>query len=113
MVEAVEAYIDGIPLEHRPLFERLHELILATYPHAIVALSYKIPSYKVGTHRLYVGAWKHGVSLYGWKGDRDGGFLARHPKVKTSKGTVQLRPEDADGIPDEELVDLVRAALEG
>ena len=69
-------------------------------------------SYKVGRRRLYVGAWKHGVSIYGWPQGSEAGFIARHPGLKTSKGTIQLRPEDAAGIPDEELRNLVRAALE-
>jgi hypothetical protein len=59
-----------------------------------------------------VGAWKHGVSIYGWPQDRDGGFTARHPELRTSKGTIQLRAQDAAGISDDELRDLVRAALE-
>jgi hypothetical protein len=36
----------------------------------------------------------------------------RHPALKTSRGTLQLRPKDAAAIPDDELSDLVRAALE-
>ena len=110
--EAVRGYIDAIAPEHRPLFDRIHRLILAAHPDVAVVLSYRIPTYKVGTRRLYVGAWKHGVSLYGWPQDRDAGFTSRHPTLKTSKGTIQLRPEDAVGIPDHELRDLVRAALE-
>jgi uncharacterized protein YdhG (YjbR/CyaY superfamily) len=109
--ETVRGYIDAIPAGHRPLFDRLHRLILAAYPDAAVVLSYKMPAYKVGSCRLYVGAWKHGVSIYGWQQGHDGGFTARHPELKTSTGTIQLRPEDAAGIPDEELRDLVRSAL--
>jgi hypothetical protein len=37
---------------------------------------------------------------------------ARHPALRTSKGTIQLREEDAADISDDELSDLVRAALE-
>jgi len=109
--EAVRGYIDAIPGEHRPLFDRLHQLILAAYPEAAVVLSYKMPAYKVGGCRLYVGAWKHGVSIYGWKQGRDAGFTTRHPELTTSTGTIQLRPEDAAGISDEEFHDLVRSAL--
>ncbi len=112
MDEAVQGYIDGIAAEHRPLFDRIHRLILAAYPDAAVILSYKIPTYNVGNRRLYVGAWKHGLSIYGWQRGRDDAFTSRHPALKTSKGTLQLRPEDAAAIPDEELSDLVRAALE-
>ncbi len=111
MDEAVQGYIDGIAPEYRPLFDRLHRLILAAHPDAAVVLSYQMPTYKVGSRRLYVGAWKHGVSIYGWQEGRDAGFASRHPGLKTSKGTIQLGPEDAADIPDEELGDLVRAAL--
>ena len=31
-----------------------------------MTISYKIPTYKVGKHRLYLAVWKHGVSIYGW-----------------------------------------------
>lgn len=110
--EAVRSYIDAIPAAHRPLFDRLHRLILATYPDADVVLSYKMPTYKVGSCRLHVAAWKHGVSMYGWKQGRDAGFTARHPELMTSSGTVQLRPEDAAGITDAELRNLVRSALD-
>jgi uncharacterized protein YdhG (YjbR/CyaY superfamily) len=110
--EAVRGYIDAIPPGHRALFDRIHRLILAAHPGVAVVLSYQIPTYKIGNRRLYVGAWKHGVSIYGWQQDRDAGFTARHPALKTSKGTIQLRPEDAADIPDDEFRDLVRAALE-
>jgi uncharacterized protein YdhG (YjbR/CyaY superfamily) len=109
--EAVRDYIDAIPSEHRPLFDRLHQLILAACPGADVVLSYKMPAYQVGSCRLYVGTWKHGVSIYGWKQGRDAGFTTRHPELKTSTGTIQLRPEDAAGITDEEFRDLVHSAL--
>ena len=110
--EAVRGYIERIAPEHRPLFDRLHRLILAAHPDAAVVLSYQIPTYKVGNRRLYVGAWKHGVSIYGWQQGREADFTARHPALKTSKGTIRLRPEDAVSIPDDELVGLVRAALD-
>jgi uncharacterized protein YdhG (YjbR/CyaY superfamily) len=113
MDDAVRDYIDAIALEHRALFDRLHRLVLETHPDAAVVLSYQMPTYKVGGRRLFVGVWKHGVSIYGWQQSRDGGFTARHPELKTSKGTIQLRPEDAAGIPDDEFRDLVRAALDG
>jgi uncharacterized protein YdhG (YjbR/CyaY superfamily) len=112
MADAVQQYIDAIPREHRPLFDRLHALILDVHPEADVAISYQIPTYKVGRRRLYLGTWKHGVSIYGWEQDRDGGFTARHPELRTGKGTIRLRPDDATAIPDDELRDLIRAALD-
>jgi uncharacterized protein YdhG (YjbR/CyaY superfamily) len=112
MDEAVRAYIDGIDPAHRPLFDRVHRLILAAHPDAAVVLSYQMPTYKVGQRRLCVGAWQHGISIYGWQQDRDAGFTDRHPELRTSKGTIRLRPQDAAGITDDELGGLVGGALD-
>jgi hypothetical protein len=46
--EAARAYIEDIPAGYRPLFDRLHGLILGAFPGATVVLSYKIPAYKLG-----------------------------------------------------------------
>lgn len=109
--QAVLAYIDRIPAAHRPLFDRLHGLILRARPDVTVVLSYRMPTYRAGGRRLHLGAWKHGISVYGWRQDEDGGFIARHPALKTSTGTIQLRPQDAAGLTDEELLGLIRGAL--
>ena len=113
MDDAVKAYIDAIAPEQRPLFDRLHRLVLKTRPDAEVVLSYKIPTYRVGRKRLFLAVWKHGVSIYGWNQGEDGGFGARHHELITGRGTIQLRPADLAAIPDEEFRDLVRAALDG
>ena len=110
MDKAVKTYIDAIPREQRPLFDRIHRLILATRPDAEVVISYKIPTYKVGRRRLFVAAWKHGVSIYGQ--GRDAGFVARHPGLVTAKGTIKLRASDLAAIEDDDLADLVRQALD-
>ena len=107
----MRGYIDGIA-ERRPLFDLLHRLILRARPGAAVVLPYGIPAYKDEGRRLYLGAWKHGVSIYGWRQDQDGGFVARHPVLKTSTETTRPRPEDAAGISDEEFLDLIQAALD-
>ena len=114
MDDVVRDYIDAIAPEQRPLFDRLHRLVLKTRPDAEVVLSYKIPTYKVGRKRLFLAVWKHGVSIL-----RLGAGRRRRlrcpppPELKTSKGTIQLRPADLAAIPDEEFRDLVRAALDG
>lgn len=113
MDDAARAYLDAIAPEHRPLFDRVHRLILEVHPDAAVALSYQMPTYEIDGRRLHVGVWKHGVSIYGWEQDQDAGFTAGHPELRTSKGTIRLQPDDAAGISDDELRDLVRAALDG
>jgi uncharacterized protein YdhG (YjbR/CyaY superfamily) len=111
--DAARDYIDRIAPGNRPLFDRIHRLILEEHPGAAVVISYQMPTYKVGRRRLYVGAWKHGVSLYGWQKGQDAGFTARHPELRTGQGTIRLRAGDAGRIPDDELRELVRAALSG
>ncbi len=112
MDEGVRNYIDAIGPEQRPLFERLHGIVLAAHPEAEVALSYGMPAYRVGARRLNIGVWKHGVSVYGWRADRDGGFVARHPTLSSGKGTIRIRPGDAEAISDDELRALLGGALE-
>ena len=72
MDDTVQAYIDDIGPDQRPLFHRIHRLILDAYPTVDIVLSYKMPTYKVDGRSLHVAAWRHGVSLYGWDGERDG-----------------------------------------
>jgi uncharacterized protein YdhG (YjbR/CyaY superfamily) len=108
---AVREYIERIDARHRPLFDRVHELILAAYPEAAVVISYQMPTYRVARRRLYLGVWQHGISLYGWPQGQDGGFTARHPELRSGKGTIRIRADDAGGITDDELDSLVRAAL--
>jgi hypothetical protein len=86
MDDAVRDYVEAIDPRHRPLFDRLHRLVLEAHPDAAVVLSYQIPTYRVGRNRLFLGVWKHGVSVYGFQQGRDGGFIARHPELKTSTG---------------------------
>jgi hypothetical protein len=109
----VQGYVDAIATSQRPLFDRLHDLILGAFPAVEVTMSYDMPTYAVGERRLYVAAWKSWVSLYGWDAGRDGGFLERHPELSSGRGTIKLRPSAAKDIGDDELLDLVRGALAG
>ena len=113
MNDAVQDYIEAITPAQRPAFDRIHRLVLESYPDAEMLITYQMPTYKVGNNRLYVGAWKNWVAIYGLDFGRDGGFAERHPELNTNKGTIQLRPDAAAAIPDSELRDLVRAALDG
>jgi hypothetical protein len=84
--EAVLGYIDASPPGIVSSSDRIHQLILRARPDVTVVLSYGMPAYKDGRRRLYLGVWKHGVSIYGWCQDEDGGFAARHSALKTGTG---------------------------
>ena len=103
------SYVDAIPAEHRPLFDRIEGLIRAAFPQATMGWSYKMPTFIAGTRRLYVAAWAHGVSLYGWASGSD--FVVQHPELLHGRGTIRLRPGDAASITDEELLGLISASL--
>jgi hypothetical protein len=107
----VQAYVNAIDPARQPLFDRVRRLVLEVHPTAEVVLSYKMPTYVVGRHRLYVGVWRHGLSFYGWTAERTAGFVARHPDLVGSKGTLKLTPADAEDIDDDELRAFLAAAL--
>jgi hypothetical protein len=107
-----QAYVDGIAPEFRPLFDRLHRIVTAAHPEAALGLAYDMPTYRVGKRRLNLGVWRHGVSVYGWRRNNDGGFAARHPELTSSKSTIRIRPVDADAIADDEFASLLGGALE-
>ena len=44
MDEGVQDCIDRIDAAHRPLFDRVHGLIMAACPQAAVGLSYRMPT---------------------------------------------------------------------
>jgi len=110
MDDPVREYVEAIPPDHRALFDRIFNLVIADHPDAEIGIAYGMPVFKVGRRRLYVGAWMNGVSLYGWRHD-DGGFGERHPKLRHGRGTIRLKPETAAEIPDEEFRALFDAAL--
>jgi uncharacterized protein YdhG (YjbR/CyaY superfamily) len=110
MDDAIRRYRDEIESAHQPVFDRLDRLIVDTCPEVEVVLSYGMPTYRIGRRRLNIAVWKHGISLYVSPG-RDAGFSMRHPELAAGKGTIKLRPEDAERIPDGEFRDLARVAL--
>lgn len=111
MPDDVAAYVDAIDPARRPLFDRVHRLVMDVHPDARLVLSYKMPTYVVGVRQLHVGVWKHGLSFYGWQHGRDAGLAARHPRLDNGKGTLRLPVTEAADIGDAELRAFLAAAL--
>ena len=109
-VEA-QAYVDGIASDTRPLFDRIHRLFVGEFPDIDVGIAYKMPVYRRAARSLNVGAWKHGVSIYGFTDEGASPILERHPELFSGRGTLRITLADADDIRDEELLHLVRSAL--
>ena len=111
MGDTVQDYIDTIPSEHRPLFDRVDGIIRAAFPEVAVELAYGMPVFRVGEHSLNVGVWSHGLSIYGGETIGSAEFKSRYPALNTSRGTIRIRPKDAIDITDDDLRGFVRAAL--
>jgi uncharacterized protein YdhG (YjbR/CyaY superfamily) len=107
----VVAYLARVPEVNRDLLDRVLRLAAEACPDAELVLAYGMPTFRSGRHRLHVGAWQHGVSLYGWRAGGDAGFTARHPRLRSGRGTIRIRPEDAATIGDDEFRELARAVL--
>lgn len=109
----VKAYLDAVPEQHRPMWDRVERLVRSIHPDVELRMTYDMPTFVVGEHRLPVGVWKHGVSLYGLHDSNDGGFIARHPELSSGRGTVKLPTRRAEEFSDDEIVAMLRAVLGG
>jgi uncharacterized protein YdhG (YjbR/CyaY superfamily) len=103
----VQSYIDAIPERQRGLFDRLQGLILELYPNAEIKISYRIPSYKVGRRRVYLGLWKGGVSLHAIS---VADFKQQHPSIKTGRGSLNFKLTDE--VPEGDVREVIRRALD-
>ena len=109
--EDVKRFMDSIPSDKKPLFERLQALVLSLYPDAMLALSYGVPTYRVKTGWVALGHWKDGVSVYTNGRHNIEEFRSAHPAVKTGTGTINFRVTDE--IPMDSLSRVIRLAMQG
>lgn len=110
MNEGVQRYVDAIPEGSRPLFDKLHALIMALYPEAEVVISYQIPTYKAKAGWVALGRWKDGVSLYTNGPQHIAEFKARYPAMKTGKGSINFKATDV--VPVAAVKTVIRHAIE-
>ena len=62
----VQTYLDGIATEHRPMWDRFEGLVRVVHPEVELLITYGMPTFVVGEHRLPVGVWKHGPRSTDW-----------------------------------------------
>jgi uncharacterized protein YdhG (YjbR/CyaY superfamily) len=107
--EEMHRFLESIPSDKRPLFERLQSLIEGLYPDATLVLSYGVPTYKVKTGWIALGYWKDGVSVYTNGRHNIEAFRSAYPAVKTGTGTINFRLTDE--IPVESLTRVIHLAM--
>ncbi len=107
---AVRKFIEAVKDERRLLYDQLEKVILGMYPDAEVVITYGVPTYKARSGRVGLAYWKEGVSFYPFSGSYLDEFRAKHPAIKTSKGTVNFKVSDK--IPLAALKKVIRYAIE-
>ena len=108
--EDVQVYIDKIPEERKPLFNKLMSWILEVYPDAAVTLWYRMPTFKVGRGWVALANQKNYVSLYTNSADHIREFKAKYPVIKTGKACLNLRLNDI--LPEEAIKGVIKHAIE-
>jgi uncharacterized protein YdhG (YjbR/CyaY superfamily) len=106
----VKSFMDGVPLDRRPLFDQLHALIMNLYPNAETVLSYGVPTYKTKTGWVSLGYWKNGVTIYTNGPHNIAEFKANYPAIKTGTGCINFRVTDV--IPVEALKKVIVHVME-
>lgn len=111
MRDDVQAFIDSVPADRRPLFDRLRALIEGLYPEARLTLSYGVPTFRTASGWVGLGYWKEGVSIYTNGRHNIAGFRAAHPRIRTGTGTINFRL--TDDIPEDSLAEVIHGVMKG
>jgi uncharacterized protein YdhG (YjbR/CyaY superfamily) len=110
----IDAYLAALPADKRAALQRLREIVAATAPDAVEAISYSIPSFRYRGHPL---VWYHAAKAHcsffptAEPIEAHGAELAGYA---LSKGTIKFKPDKP--LPEELVVKLVRyrmARLDG
>ena len=110
MNKEVQRYIDALPEERRPFFDKLQALILGLYPNAEVLMWYRMPTYRTKSGWVALANQKSYVSLYTNGAHHIAEFKARYPRIKTGTGCINIKV--ADEFPVAALKKVVRHAIE-
>jgi len=110
MDSRVADYLDTIPAGRRSKFDCLHQLILNLYPHAVVDMKYRMPTYQVDDGWVAIANQKNYISLYTCGYHHIETFKQKHPDIKTGKGCINFR--DKDALPLGDIDDVVRHAIQ-
>ena len=105
----MEKFLEAVPTERKARMKKIHSMILGLYPDAIVDMTYKMPTYRVGEGWVALANQKQYISVYTCGYHHIESFKTKYPKIKTGKGCINFR--DTDEIPISDLWDIVRPAI--
>lgn len=87
----VDSYIAAQPEAVRPVLERLRQVIRKALPQAEEAISYQMPTFKLGGRPvIYFAGWKGHVSIYPATGRMTTELADEIAPYKASKGTLKF-----------------------
>jgi uncharacterized protein YdhG (YjbR/CyaY superfamily) len=106
--ETIDDYISALPLDARPVLERICQIVRRSAPKTGEKISYGMPTFTPpGGQRIYVAAWKQHVSLHALP-RLEPPLEDRLRRYRSGNGTVRL-PLD-EPVP-YELIESVVATL--
>lgn len=106
----IDAYLKGLPDEHRAALQRLRDQIIGLVPEAEQTMSYGMPTIKLdGKALLLFATWKAHCSVYGLTD----AFISQHAdelkEYERTKGSLHFVPEAP--FPPSLVEKMVRARL--
>ena len=107
--ESIPAYIGMLPVEHRPVAERVMQAIRSAAPQCVEGIAYGMPTFRIdGQSVIYFAVWKKHIGLYPiYPGSSE--LESRIASYRAKKDTVQF-PLHAP-IPYELIADIVASQL--
>ena len=110
--DAVAQYLASTSDDGRAAFGALREIVMAHEPGATVALSYNMPTFKVGQSLLlHASAWKAHLAIYPLPDERNLDPRASAALAAHSSGASTLRLPYAEPFPTDLVDAVVRAHL--
>jgi uncharacterized protein YdhG (YjbR/CyaY superfamily) len=110
---SVDAYLAAVPESTREVLERVRNAIRRAIPGAEEAISYQIPTYKLGGKAVihFAGFKKH-YSLYPANGGVAEAFKTELARYEVSKGTIRFPLDEPVPVRLIERIAKYRAKLE-
>jgi uncharacterized protein YdhG (YjbR/CyaY superfamily) len=109
-MSAVDDYLATLPGAERAAYEHVGRIVRATVPDAEEGISYGMPAFTyAGRPLLGIRAATTHLSLFPFSSSAVAAVRGRLEGFSVAKGTIRFTPDKP--VPDDVLVDLVRARL--
>lgn len=106
--KSVDAYLDRVPPDSRAALQRLRKIIRAAAPGVVEEIRYGMPTFRHGSMRLHIAAFKDHCSVYGWARVRSK-YVRELGPFEEGKGTLRFTPERP--LPDRLVTRMVKSLV--